>query len=85
VAVVNGLGVLFTVLVIGVLGTLLVQQADRELDAWRAERRVLRRRSPVGELPPAVTGVRPAPRPVLYDQDDDELLLEVGGPDWGAA
>lgn len=70
----------------------LVRVADAEVSSWRADRdevRRLDRRPPSSvALPPAVTGVRPAPVPVLFDQDedhDDGLRFDVGGPDRGAA
>lgn len=59
----------FTLLVIGGLGTMLLRVADEELTGWLDERRFLRREPAVVELPPAVTGLRPAP--VVYDQDHD--------------
>lgn len=65
----NGAALVFSLLVIGGLTTALVRVADAELTAWLDERRFLRREPAVVELPPAVTGLRPAP--VVYDQDHD--------------
>ncbi len=80
----NGFGMVFTLLVIGGLGTMLLRVADEELTGWLDERRFLRRVPSTVVLPPAVTGLRAAP--VVYDQAlEAELVDEPAASGWGGA
>ena len=72
----NGLEVVFVVLAAAAALVALVRCLEAEHREWVADRAALRsldRRADMVEFPPAVTGLRPAPRPYDWSAEPVEL------------